>query len=229
MTTLFPTAIDSFTNPLATNPTTSPSHSAQHSNENDSILALETKVGANGSAVTTSIDYKLSGVPATDKVVSKTGTETLTNKTITSPVITTPTGIVKGDVGLGNIDNTSDATKNSATATLANKRVARRVGTEASSATSAINADLYDQWTITALAVGDAIAAPSGTPVQGDTLLIRIKDNGTARALTWNAIFRFSLELIVPSTTIISKTLYVGFVYNSADSKWDCLLVLNNV
>lgn len=39
----------------------------------------------------------------------------------TSPAITTPTGIVKGDVGLGNVDNTSDATKNSAVASLANK------------------------------------------------------------------------------------------------------------
>lgn len=39
----------------------------------------------------------------------------------TSPNITTPTGIVKGDVGLGNVDNTSDATKDAATATLTNK------------------------------------------------------------------------------------------------------------
>lgn len=38
-----------------------------------------------------------------------------------SPALITPTGIVKGDVGLGNVDNTSDATKNSASATLANK------------------------------------------------------------------------------------------------------------
>lgn len=30
----------------------------------------------------------------------------------TSPALTTPTGIVKGDVGLGNVDNTSDVTKN---------------------------------------------------------------------------------------------------------------------
>jgi hypothetical protein len=51
------------------------------------------------------------------------GTETLTNKTLTSPVINTPTGIVKGDVGLGNVDNTSDATKNAATATLTNKTI----------------------------------------------------------------------------------------------------------
>ena len=50
-----------------------------------------------------------------------TGAETLTNKTLTSPVINTPTGIVKGDVGLSNVDNTSDATKNAASVTLTNK------------------------------------------------------------------------------------------------------------
>jgi hypothetical protein len=48
-------------------------------------------------------------------------TQTLTNKTLTSPVINTPTGIVKGDVGLGLVDNTSDATKNAAAVTLTNK------------------------------------------------------------------------------------------------------------
>ena len=37
-----------------------------------------------------------------------------------SPNITTPTGIVKGDVGLGNVDNTSDVTKWAATKTLTN-------------------------------------------------------------------------------------------------------------
>ena len=50
-----------------------------------------------------------------------TSAQTLTNKTLTSPVINTPTGIVKGDVGLGNVDNTSNATERAATATLTNK------------------------------------------------------------------------------------------------------------
>lgn len=54
-------------------------------------------------------------------VVTLTGAQALTNKTLTSPAITTPTGIVKGDVGLGNVDNTSDATKNAAAVTLTNK------------------------------------------------------------------------------------------------------------
>lgn len=57
----------------------------------DVVEALETKVGTDGDTDTTSHDYKLSGVTTGDKAVSKTGTETLTNKTLTSPTITTPT------------------------------------------------------------------------------------------------------------------------------------------
>lgn len=53
---------------------------------------------------------------ATGAVVGTTNTQTLTNKTLTSPTINTPTGIVKGDVGLGNVDNTSDANKPVSTA-----------------------------------------------------------------------------------------------------------------
>jgi hypothetical protein len=44
------------------------------------------------------------------------GSETLTNKTLTSPAINTPTGITKTDVGLANVDNTSDANKPVSTA-----------------------------------------------------------------------------------------------------------------
>lgn len=47
----------------------------------------------------------------------------------TSPALVTPTGIVKGDVGLGNVDNTSDATKNTAVATLTNKTLTAPVMT----------------------------------------------------------------------------------------------------
>lgn len=59
----------------------------------------------------------LSNVDNTSDATKNAATATLTNKTLTSPVINSPTGIVKGDVGLGNVDNTSDANKPVSTAT----------------------------------------------------------------------------------------------------------------
>lgn len=49
--------------------------------------------------------------------VTLAGTEELTNKTLNSPVINQPTGLLKADVGLGNVDNTSDSSKPISTAT----------------------------------------------------------------------------------------------------------------
>lgn len=66
---------------------------------------VEAKIGIDSSAVNTSHDYKLSGVTGTDKAVSKTGTETLTNKTLTSPVLNTPTGDVATLTGTQTLTN----------------------------------------------------------------------------------------------------------------------------
>lgn len=89
MAITFPTTLDSFNNPTGTDQLTSPDHATQHSDVNDAVEALEAKVGVNSSAVTTSHDYKLSEVTSTDKAVGKTATQTLTNKTLTAPVIAT--------------------------------------------------------------------------------------------------------------------------------------------
>jgi hypothetical protein len=91
MAILFPTSIDALSNPTATDPVTNPSHALQHSNVNDAIEALEAKVGINSSAVTSSHDYKLSEILTTDKAVGKSATQTLTNKTFTSPILNTAT------------------------------------------------------------------------------------------------------------------------------------------
>lgn len=42
---------------------------------------------------------------ASSAVVTLTGSQVLTNKTLTSPAITSPTGLVKADVGLGSVTN----------------------------------------------------------------------------------------------------------------------------
>ena len=68
---------------------------------------------ATGAVSTHSEDTtNIHGIADTTLLVTTTGTQTLTNKTIT-----TPAGLVKGDVGLGNVDNTSDANKPVSTAT----------------------------------------------------------------------------------------------------------------
>jgi len=59
MTTSFPASLDTLTNPSSGDSLNSPSHSGQHADANDAIEALQAKVGVDGSAVTTSLDYKL--------------------------------------------------------------------------------------------------------------------------------------------------------------------------
>jgi hypothetical protein len=110
------------------------------------------------------------------------------------------------------------------TTTLTNKRITARVTTITSDATPTINTDNCDAVTITAQA--EAITSMttnlSGTPTNFQKLIIRIKDNGTARAITWGASFE-AKGTALPTTTVISKVLTVGFIYDTVTSKWGCV------
>jgi hypothetical protein len=111
MSTNFPTSLDTYTNPsggdLVSASVGNRTHSQFHADNNDAIEALQAKVGADSSAVTTSHDYKLSEVTGSDKAVGKSATQTLTNKTLTAPTIT---GLDIQDTQLLISDN-SDTTK----------------------------------------------------------------------------------------------------------------------
>jgi len=160
--------------------------------------------------------------PSNDDVIQRKA-GAWTNRTMAQ--VKTDLSLVKGDVGLGNVDNTSDATKNSATATLTNKRITKRTGTTTSSATPTINTDNVDFYSITALAVDITSMTTnlSGTPTEGQTLWIAI--TGTAaRAITWGASFEASTAPL-PTTTVLTNRLDVGFVWNSVTSKWRCVAV----
>jgi len=110
------------------------------------------------------------------------------------------------------------------TVTLTNKRITPRVSTEASSATPTINTDNVDAHSITALAtaITSMTTNLSGTPTNFQKLIIRIKDNGTARAIAWGASFE-AKGVDLPTTTTISKVLTVGFIYDTVTSKWGCV------
>ena len=110
--------------------------------------------------------------------------------------------------------------------TLTDKRVnPRSVDAGSTSGTLTPGGDTTDIYVAEGLAGAITLAQPSGTPVNGQRLMIRLKDNGTARAITWtttSGAFR-AVGVTLPTTTVASKTTYVGCVYNSADSFWDVL------
>jgi hypothetical protein len=61
----------------------------------------------------------------------------------------------------------------------------------------------------------------SGTPTNGQKLWIAV--TGTAaRAITWGTSFEAS-TVALPTTTVTTARLDIGFVYNSATSKWRCI------
>jgi len=100
-------------------------------------------------------------------------------------------------------------------ADLAAKRpLVPRVTGAASSATPTPNADTTDLYSLTAQAAAAAFVNPTGTPVNGQALTIRIKDNGTARALTWGTAY-VAGGVALPATTVLSKILTLSFLYNT--------------
>jgi hypothetical protein len=98
------------------------------------------------------------------------------------------------------------------------------VNSTTTTATLTPNIDEYEQEDVTDLASAMTIAAPTGTPSTGMRLIFRITDDGTARALTWNVIYR-AIGVTTPSTTTANKILYVGCIYDEAGSKWDVVAV----
>jgi hypothetical protein len=109
------------------------------------------------------------------------------------------------------------------TQTLTNKRVTPRVSTTTSSATPTINTDNIDMYGLTAQAVNITSFTTnlSGTPTDGQKLWIYIVGTA-ARTITWGASFEAS-TVALPTTTVTTNRLDVGFVWNAATSKWRCV------
>lgn len=110
MATVFPANIDTFNNLVAN---TSKMNVAPTTGTtvinllNDSVLALETKVGVDSSLVTTSLSYKLGGVTGSDKAMSLTGAETATNKALTGPTFNGGVALTSTSTELNALHGTS--------------------------------------------------------------------------------------------------------------------------
>lgn len=75
----------------------------------------------------------------------------------------------------------------------------------------------------TALAGPITINAPIN-PFDGKRIMFIFKDNGTARGITWNAIFK-NVGANMPLATIPNKTVVVGAIYDAAETKWHIVAV----
>lgn len=164
------------------------------------------------SGTNTRILYDNSGVLG-EYTVTGSGTVAVLG---TSPDFTT--GATIGGVAIPTISSTN---------TLTNKRITPRAVTTTQSATPTINTDNTDVAVITGLAqaITSFTTNLSGTPTTGDRLRIHITDNATARAITWGSSFATSALATLPTTTVISTMLDVGFLWNESTSKWDCAYV----
>jgi hypothetical protein len=168
-------------------------------------------------------------------VVGTTDSQALTNKTISADS-NTLSGIAASSFvlsnGSGNIDGSAaqkaipsgTVVGDSDTQTLTNKRIDPRNVVAASASTLTPDVSAGDIYAYTALAAALTINAPIGTPTDGDKLIFRLLDNGTARALTWNATYTV-IGVTLPTTTVVNKTTYVGCIYNANNTRWDVIAV----
>ena len=175
--------------------------------------ALAVNVGSAGAFVT--FNGAL-GTPSSGTLTSATGL----------PISTGVSGLGTGvATALGNTTNTaSGLPTGSGTATLTNKRIDPRTSSATSTATLTPDISSFDQYNLTAQAVGLTVAAPTGTPVDGNRITIRILDNGTAQTITWNATYTV-IGVTLPTTTTANKMVYVGCIYNSTNTRWDVVAV----
>lgn len=133
-----------------------------------------------------------------------------TGKLVKDSGNTLPTGAVVG---------TTDAQ------TLTNKRIDPRVSSTTSAASVTPDVSAYDQYCFTAQAATLTINAPTGTPVDGDKIIFRFLDNGVSQTLSWNATYT-AIGVALPTATVVGKTMYVGCIYNSANTRWDVVAAL---
>ena len=164
------------------------------------------------------------GTPSAGVVTNLTGTASINiNGTVGATTATTgafTTVVASTSVSVGGVLVPTI----SSTSTLTNKRINPRSATATTATTLTPDLATLDQTSLTALATALTINAPTGTPVDGSKMTIRLKDNGTARALTWNATY-VPIGNALPTTTVANKIVYIGCSYNLTAAQWDIIAV----
>lgn len=133
-------------------------------------------------------------------------------------------GLNANNDGTGSVQiGGTDAINITSGAVVTSRIVPRVLASTANSATPTLNTDSYDMMVITgqSVAITSFTTNLTGTPVNGQKLWISITGTG-AIAITWGASFESS-TVTLPTTTVTTARLDIGFVWNVATSKWRCV------
>ena len=112
------------------------------------------------------------------------------------------------------------------TDTLTNKRVTPRQVSMADATSVTPTSDTADINTFTSTQAGGTLTvnAPSGTPTDGQKLILRLKSTN-AQTYSFNATYAFSTTVTAPTTLAAGKTDYIGLMWNATNTKWDVVAV----
>lgn len=180
--------------------------------------------------------YPSSGGGAVSSVFGRTG-----------DVVSQTGDYTKAQVGLANVDNTSDVNKPVSTAQQAALDAKAPLASPAltgtvtavnltqsgrylstpdaltDAATIAVDASLGNQFKVT-LGGNRTLGNPTN-PVDGQKIMFAIRQDATGnRTLALDTAYRLGTDIAsVTLSTAANKTDYLGVVYNGADSKWDVI------
>lgn len=104
-------------------------------------------------------------------------------------------------------------------------RTKPRISVAESTATLTPNIDTDNIYELSAQAQALTIANPTGTPNDGDVLIIRLKDNGATRAITYGDAYVNISGLDNLTATVAGKWHVIGALWNAGVSKWQIVSI----
>jgi len=205
--TNFPTSLDALTNPTSGSALNSPSHADQHADANDAIEALQAKVGVDGSAVTTSLDYKVtngihsslnvdSGTLVVDATNNRVGVNTASPGTALDVIGTTTVRVAATQDGValaGRAGGTSSYEVTLQPTTLSADRTLTLPNVSGTAITTGNLTDITSTGTLSSLAVTGDLTIDTNT-LRVDSSNNRVGVNVTSPAVPLDVVGRVEVR-----------------------------------